>query len=200
MKKKNTKRILLTVAIIGISTVSFSVSAYDNKVIHPQMSKASIGVYEQSKAKQLTKQQRDWIVEGTIAEDTLPRFRNHFYNPQTGEGLNDGGFSGISAKEWLMDQSSVSGDYSVSKILENYKNGNKKRAYQGVGHALHLIQDMANPAHTRNDSHVEGGAYEIWAHKDRAFGNKYSPLQFMLRSKYYKDNLLQECKDGRTYT
>lgn len=33
-----------------------------------------------------------------------------------------------------------------------------------------------------------------------AFKNKYSPLQFMLQSKYYKDNLPEECKNGWTYT
>ena len=33
-----------------------------------------------------------------------------------------------------------------------------------------------------------------------AFGNKYSPLQFMLQSKHYKDNLPKECKNGWTYT
>lgn len=33
-----------------------------------------------------------------------------------------------------------------------------------------------------------------------AFRNKYSPLQFMLQSKHYKDNLPRECKNGWTYT
>jgi len=33
-----------------------------------------------------------------------------------------------------------------------------------------------------------------------AFKNKYSPIQFMLRSDYYKINLPKECKNGWTYT
>jgi len=33
-----------------------------------------------------------------------------------------------------------------------------------------------------------------------AFQNKYSPLQFMLQSKHYKDKLPEECKNGWTYT
>jgi len=33
-----------------------------------------------------------------------------------------------------------------------------------------------------------------------AFKNKYSPIQFMLRSSYYKSNLPRECKNGWTYT
>jgi transposase InsO family protein len=33
-----------------------------------------------------------------------------------------------------------------------------------------------------------------------AFKNKYSPLQFMIQSNYYKINLPKECKNGWTYT
>jgi len=33
-----------------------------------------------------------------------------------------------------------------------------------------------------------------------AFKNRYSPLQFMLQSKYYQDNLPEDCKNGWTYT
>ena len=33
-----------------------------------------------------------------------------------------------------------------------------------------------------------------------AFKNKYSPIQFMLRSDHYKVNLPKECKNGWTYT
>jgi len=49
----------------------------------------------------------------------------------------------------------------------NYVNGNKKEALKALGHNLHLIEDMAVPAHTRQDTHAgilgdQGEPYEKW--------------------------------------
>jgi len=156
----------ITVILFGASVLVGQAFAYDNEVVHPEMAKSSIEIYNNQTNKKITLQQADWIVEGVIAEDTFPRFENHFYNPSTGKGLNDGGFTGKPATEWLMEQDSISGDYSIPAILENYRNGDKKRAYQGIGHTLHLIQDMAQPAHTRNDAHPTDAIYEIWAERN----------------------------------
>jgi endonuclease YncB( thermonuclease family) len=150
------------------------VSAYDNLIIHPSLTEAAIKVFENNNDRKLSEDEKKWIIQGSIAEDTDPRYKNHYYDPLTGKGLDDyeyfaGGywrFTGMPAKEWAFNQSSVSGDYSVGKTLENYRNGNKKRAYQGIGHILHLIQDMAVPAHTLNDSHAQGDPYESWAEKN----------------------------------
>lgn len=147
------------------------VSSYDNLVIHPALSEAAIQVFENHSGKNLSAEEKAWIVEGSIAEDTDPRYKNHYYDPTTGRGLDDYDtlfnvyqrFTGMPAKEWAKNQNSVSGDYSINKTLENYRQGNKKRAFQGIGHTLHLIQDMAVPAHTLNDSHAQGDPYEGWA-------------------------------------
>jgi len=139
--------------IFLLATVSvLAVAGYDNQVIHPKLSGAAIEVYNNSVEKKITAEQIDWIIEGSIAEDTDPRYSNHFYNPQTGKGLNFWG-QNFSAKEWAQKQNSVSGDYSEPAILKNYKEENYKRAYQGIGHIMHLVQDMSVPAHTRDDAH-----------------------------------------------
>ncbi|MCD4694091.1 thermonuclease family protein, partial [bacterium] len=158
-KVKNT----LLLFLILILFLGIKAGAWDNIIVHPKLTRKATELYNNNFFnKKLGSEEINWIVEGAIAEDTDPRYLNHFYNPETGQGLSDGVFSGNSAKWWAYNQKSVSGDYSVPKILENYKEGNKKRAYQGVGHILHLIQDMSVPAHVRNDAHPEKDAFEEW--------------------------------------
>lgn len=156
-------RIIIIIFITSLVFFANQILSYDNIIIHPSLTRASAEIYNKQADKKLTKEQIDLIVEGTIAEDTDPRYFNHFYNPKTNKGLNDGIFFGESAKSWAHEQDSISGDYSIGAILENYKQENFKRAYQGIGHILHLTQDMAQPAHTRNDSHGFGDPYEEWA-------------------------------------
>src|SRR6056297_3381685 len=162
------KKIFKTLSLLLFLFFLFTGQAhtYDNLIVHPKLTREAITLHNQKfPQEKLSVKQGRWIVQGSIAEDTDPRYLNHFYNPKTGNGLNDGPFSGHSAKWWAYNQDSVSGDYSVPQILENYKDGNKKRAYQGVGHILHLIQDMTVPAHVRNDAHPEGDPFEDWLKK-----------------------------------
>src|SRR3989339_827244 len=136
---------------------------YDNMVIHPRLSGAAVEIYNREAGRKISAAESAWIIEGAIAEDTDPRYLNHFYDPTTGAGLEFWPLKPKSALEWLTDQDSATGDYSVGAILINYREGNAKRAWQGVGHILHLFQDMAVPAHTRLDPHADGDPYEGWA-------------------------------------
>lgn len=150
--------------VLSLFLFAAQILGYDTYVIHPKLTEAAVGIYNKQAASKLSDEQKSWIITGSINEDTFPRYSNHFYNPATGQGLNDGGFTGVSAKEWAKNQSgAASGDYSVSAVLNNYRGGNFRRAYEGVGHILHLVQDMAVPAHTRNDIHIDGDPYEGWA-------------------------------------
>ncbi|MFH0923159.1 MAG: thermonuclease family protein [Candidatus Falkowbacteria bacterium] len=152
--------IVLYLALILSAGIVFG---YDNSVIHPSLTEAAAEIYNNQANKKITNQRIDWIVRGSIAEDAIPRYLNHFYNPTTGKGLDSGALKGAPAKDWAKNQDSVSGDYSVGAIFNNYKEGDLKRAYQGIGHILHLIQDMSVPAHTRNDPHPNGDPFEEWA-------------------------------------
>ncbi|MCK4744863.1 hypothetical protein KAS41_02265, partial [Candidatus Parcubacteria bacterium] len=144
------------------------VLCYDHLIIHPKLTNSAAEIYNSQAGEKLTEEQIGWIIKGSIEEDNDPRYVNHFYNPKTGKGLNYEGFEHKSAKEWAKNQNSATGDYSISAILENYRDGNLKRAYQGIGHILHLIQDMTVPAHTRNDAHPWGDPFEEWAEQ---YGN-----------------------------
>ncbi|MBU4374898.1 right-handed parallel beta-helix repeat-containing protein [Patescibacteria group bacterium] len=152
--------IVLALTLILSAGIVFG---YDNSVIHPSLTEAAAEIYNNQANKKITNQQIDWMVGGSIAEDAIPRYLNHFYNPTTGKGLDSGALKGAPAKEWAKKQDSVSGDYSVGAIFNNYREGDLKRAYQGIGHILHLIQDMSVPAHTRNDPHPNGDPFEAWA-------------------------------------
>ncbi len=141
-----------------------SAFAYDNLLVHPELTKAAISLYNQNSSEnKIYNWQKELILTGVSAEDNNTRFLHHFYNPDTGEGLY-GNFS--SAKAWAFHQPSGEEDYSVPTILENYKDGDIERAYEGVGHILHLLQDMAVPAHTRDDDHKSENffqdPYENW--------------------------------------
>ncbi len=137
--------------------------SYDNQVIHPSLSLAAVELYNSQASRAISAEQSRLIIAGSIAEDADPRYLNHFYDPTTGQGLSDGAFTGLPAKAWAIKQDSATGDYSEEAILKNYRSGNLNRAYQGIGHQLHLIQDMAVPAHVRNDAHPGGDPYEAWA-------------------------------------
>jgi len=150
----------ITIFILGVSVVF----GYDNANTHPQLSRAAENVYNNStNPNKITSEQMKLIEKGSINEDAEPRYVNHFYNPKTGKGLIDNVLPVYPAKEWAQKQTSATGDYSYQTILNNYKQGDKERAWQGVGHILHLIQDMSVPAHVRIDSHPDGDPYEVWA-------------------------------------
>ena len=157
------KKIIKIIFILILLISGRQILSYDNSIIHPSLTRAAAEIYNTQTNQKLTQDKVNLMVQGAIAEDTDPRYLNHFYDPSTGQGFNDGALKGKSAKDWANNQSSISGDYSINTILANYKKGDTKRAYQGIGHILHLIQDMSVPAHTRNDSHPDGDPYEAWA-------------------------------------
>ena len=169
MRKKIIFILLLSLFVAG------TVFSFDNLKVHLALTAAAADLYNMNGGDTLTNQQKDWLVAGSQAEDTDPRYLHHYYDPSTGKGLDSDDtafgitthFTGIAAKDWAKNQDqslvSLTGDYSVDAILENYRQENYLRAYQGVGHIMHLVQDMAVPAHTRNDSHAAGDPFESWA-------------------------------------
>lgn len=102
------------------------------------------------------------LVFGSLSEDDFPRFFRHFYDPINLIGL--GQFA--SAVDW--GYSSPNNDHSWLEGRSRYFNGltaptheersgNLLRLCRGLGHIVHLMEDMAQPSHTRNDPHVSHG-------------------------------------------
>jgi hypothetical protein len=121
-----------------------------------------------------------WIRTGSLREDdhvsgTLLRFRYHFHNPL--QPWDEAGLRypepyrgqqvATSSILWSQDPNQ---SWSWPKTRDHYREAltaKKKRdrdtalakTFRGLGQVIHLIQDAASPAHTRNDPHA-GYNYE----------------------------------------
>ena len=130
---------------------------------------------------------QDLIEAGSILEDavydTVPlsfngRFNNHFYEAQNnGHALTFGYGIRVNALKWGTNGAHVGAffrenKYSYLNTLNYFLKGftesspTDRKKYQakmlvGVGHLLHLMNDMTSPAHTRDDSHPLGDAMEV---------------------------------------
>lgn len=83
--------------------------------------------------------------------------------------------SAVSSPVWAQNQelqqkySLYEGNRTFQRAVFDYVNGDKKEAFKSLGHVLHLVEDMAVPAHTRQDTHADiagsndpGEPYEKW--------------------------------------
>lgn len=208
--------IFLAIVLLLVSIVfSFSdLFAYDDKTTHPALTDEIVDFYNLSHVDTpLTAEQKEWVVEGAILEDTPPRWINHFYDPIWKNGWS-GEHTGWlwermmqSASYWLLSQyepaSSLSwirnrglqssyalygGDHTWDRAVEEYRKGNKKEAYRTLGHVLHLIEDASVPDHTRNDTH----AHELrWVTGD--YGSPYEEY-----SKQYTRQTIKQLRIAET--
>jgi hypothetical protein len=130
----------------------------------------------------------DWIARGSREEDTpFLRSRHHFHDPtlpwdQAGLRLLDVQV-GESSVLWGQDPGQVLGGKhswpdtraSLLRALTSRTAKERQQAYaetfRPLGHLLHLVQDAASPAHTRNDPHIslfgigDEDGFHTWAEK-----------------------------------
>jgi hypothetical protein len=126
---------------------------------------------------QQSKPIRDWIKVGARFEDGgslilgNARFLNHFHNPLfdmpdwPNAGLNDSFFTGTSSPLWAQDALAnpnwswpdVRGAFyqALTQQEKYWRDAMFTQVFAGLGNVVHLIQDMAQPAHVRNDAHPE---------------------------------------------
>jgi len=130
---------------------------------------------------------RNWFRDGARREDdtfseTFARYRNHFFDPRLG-APNNGGFtgflpgvlnllSGLPAPDWALEPTPIPGQFFGFKDARSYflsaltqpakadRDSSLAKTFRTVGQVIHLIQDMGQPQHTRNDSHMFGSLYE----------------------------------------
>jgi hypothetical protein len=186
--------ILLSIAIIFLP--SGQISAYDDETTHPALTQEIVEFYNLLHPEnKITPEEKEFIVSGSIEEDEWPRWLNHFYDPVyksgwTGEktgnvpsfiaralsavGLSTAG--SYSAVNWVNNveaqkqYSNYGGDHTWKTGLEHFAKGDTKNAYINLGHALHLLEDMSVPDHSRNDTHAplggdEGSPFEDYLRK-----------------------------------
>jgi hypothetical protein len=124
------------------------------------------------------------VQQGAFDEDNFPTSINHFYDPQHLRGLNLGIDVGIASPDWIIADSFPPGIYSgfsyrtaeqeylltLTASSVSQRLANAGLMYQSIGHVIHHVQDMAQPAHVRNDTHIHFDVasqnpyayYEIW--------------------------------------
>ena len=170
---------ICVVALISILSIP-RVLAYDDHTAHPALTQEIVKFYNLSYPNNpVTSEEAEWIIQGSINEDQWPRWINHFYDPINRVGWTGDKAGTVSAEvvravsgmglsiespassiEWtngylLQATYSRYGDNRTWKRgLEYYADGNKEEGYRTLGHALHLLEDMSVPDHTRDDTHA----------------------------------------------
>ncbi|MFQ5598534.1 MAG: hypothetical protein ACE5GK_10840 [Nitrospiria bacterium] len=120
----------------------------------------------------------EWLQDGGEFEDDSGRFFNHFHNPLrphpwSDAGLNDSvlgfSFTGGSALLWAQNAGTLPDpnlDWSWQAVrgyfhqaltapVKTDRDAFLAQTFRGLGNQIHLIQDMSQPAHVRNDAHPE---------------------------------------------
>lgn len=158
---------------------------------HAYLTNESINLYNKTASSNaIPTDLKQYLFDGSKAEDSDPRYVNHFYDPINDQGLDDV-FRGESSKLWANDKaaqqdikytlqpklglSSVAyakiekfyptSDFTWDTALKYWINGDKEMAMETLGHVLHLVEDLGVPEHVRNDSHADGSKYEIYVNK-----------------------------------
>ncbi|MFH0712292.1 MAG: lamin tail domain-containing protein [Candidatus Jorgensenbacteria bacterium] len=189
----------LVICFLALVLFLFSASksfAYSPDTTHIALTQEIVEFYNLLHPdKKITREEAEWIIQGSTDEDRDIRAINHFYDPINKIGWTGKGLSSFSASEvrgftsafvapegadvapavqWANDRSLQSqyysrygGDRTWTQALEYWVGGKKEDAYYTLGHVLHLVEDMAVPAHTRDDPHPpiggEESSYEAYA-------------------------------------
>ncbi len=129
------------------------------------------------------------IADGCTGEDDWARSLNHFHDPTV--AWDDAGLrlSIVNHGQWLPPgsdwddaavwQQDLGQSFSWGHARDRYATAlvapsrdarveGLAATFRDVGHLIHIVQDMAAPAHTRNDPHRFGDGFHHWAAKDRA--------------------------------
>ncbi len=121
----------------------------------------------------------EWVARGGRDEDTPDkRVLNHFYDPYHDSPLTIVTVLGARAPDWALEDrtdfkpqrhSYRHARESFYRALTSPDSETHERelgyAFYALGHVIHLIQDMAQPQHTRSDQHMSGTSYESWLEK-----------------------------------
>lgn len=147
--------------------------------------------------------------EGTpLPNDTETyRMKHHFYDPQNNGRpltLPVWGETGLSSDDWILLETAniqlVNQNFSYSdantslyraltSLTPNERNTNWGLTFQTLGMVVHHIQDMSQPQHTRNDSHLPWERGEIRFYESYTEDKRVDPNRGLNYSGYPDINL-----------
>lgn len=174
--------------------------AWSDKVTHPQLTKFAAEKKSNIRTQLIDNLGFDGkyvetnilptILQGSELEDAETRALNHFHEPISNTGLDDWSvvppyhWTGNSNLAWAIGEID-SNAYSWKKAREAYYAGLIAKseaereqlfadAFRSIGQVLHLVEDMAVPAHTRNDmkGHILFQRLSGWSPRSW-FGNNF---------------------------
>ena len=208
-----TFKTVLMVGSIALLFFVFGALAYSPHYTHPDLTEEIVKFYNSgTDSNKIDTRFVSLLRQGAIDEDTNPRWINHFYDPQSGEGWTGehlgshdkelvqqvssklvANFMPLPASIWAEDQDaqnlfiSYGWNHTWQKAIYDYVNGDEEKAFESLGYILHLIEDMSVPDHTRNDSHPHvvgdpGSPYEDWA-EDFTNNNRLDVAEKLLKEK-----------------
>lgn len=180
--------VLILVALVasGFFFAPFAYAYWDGT--HEYLTSEAVNLYNKTAGDNaIANDLRQYLYDGAKAEDSDPRYLNHFYDPIN----NDGVIGGESSKKWASDrvgqwsmlflslpktglsataykkikQFYPTGDFTWRAALEYWIRGDKEMAMEALGHTLHLVEDLGVPEHTRNDPHGNASEYEKYANR-----------------------------------
>jgi hypothetical protein len=136
--------------------------------------------------------------DATVGTQQVARYANHFYDPAHGGRGYQGGAL-LSSLAWGRESNDIaSQDYSYKDArryfydgLTNPSESQRHRSlaltFRSIGQVIHLIQDLAQPQHTRDDSHGSGSRFERYTESVRntlPFGG-YASVRFGTVGEYW---------------
>jgi len=106
----------------------------------------------------------NWLAQGGRREDDFLRFLNHFHTPLA-DWAAAGLLGSVGQSSILWGQNAILSGWSWQDVRNAYfealtrptrsdRDSSLARAFEGLGRQVHLVQDAASPAHTRNDPHA----------------------------------------------
>lgn len=136
---------------------------------------------------------RNWVREGAVREDdtsseSFARYRHHFFDP-TPLAPNNGGFTGFlgiglfsgrPAPDWALEPTPIASQIFGFKDARSYflealtqsakadRDSDLALTFRTIGQVIHLVQDVGQPQHTRNDSHLLGSLFERYTNRERS--------------------------------
>lgn len=97
---------------------------------------------------------------GSRREDDPIRFLNHFHNPILNSGLRlsdsaiKWSLSGVGEQEWSWNDAREYYFKALTSEAKGERDENWGKTFRALGQVMHLLQDSANPAHVREDTHL----------------------------------------------
>jgi|GEM_PF-4731079 len=128
---------------------------FRNKMVREALPHLRTGAHDEDTSKLFN----FYLQDPPIGPNGWGDFFQHFYNPETGKGFKGTfGSAPDRAVNYFIEilKKVGCGPNAINNISEN----DKKKIYDYFGRILHLLQDMGNPAHTRDDLHVFTKTFE----------------------------------------